>query len=242
MTIRSAIASVAVSATLVATPLSAADLSAATTSRSDMAVSHYDAASETAARHRDYRYRGYRYRNRVDAGDIIAGVAIIGAVAAIANAAKRNGERYPDRRYPTSYPNYDRSSGLDRAVDRCVREIERDVRIGNVDSVDRTGSGWRVTGSLYNGDGFTCSIGNDGRIDNIDYGGRGGLSGTSYGDGSGYVEAEDNQWDDAAYTEARATSGYLQPDAPSAPSAQPAYPGGPLPGDYEYAEGDGYAG
>src|SRR3546814_20378012 len=52
-----------------------------------------------------------------------------------------------------------------------VTQVERDVRVDSVDSVDRTGEGWRVAGTLYNGEGFTCHIGSDGRIDTVDYAG-----------------------------------------------------------------------
>ncbi len=188
-----------------------------------------------------HRYRRYR-RNRVDAGDVLAGVLIIGGIAAIASAATkekraRDDYRYRDRDY--RYRNgeyrpyrgdsrYDAASGIDNAVNMCVREIERDVRIDTVDSVDRTGEGWHIAGSLYNGDGFTCRIGNDGRIQAVDYGRRG----VTY-DGS----SQDNQWDDDRYRAARADVGYAGPDgaAPGAEDyeyAQPAYPGGPIDGDY----------
>ena len=244
MTARSAIVAAAATASLAATPVAAADLPVSP-SRSAVAVDHYDADAQNADRYRGYRYRGYRHRNRVDAGDVIAGVAVIGAIAAIASAANKNRDRdrYRDRRYPASYPSYDRTSGLDRAVDQCVREIERDARVGDVDGVDRTGSGWRVTGSLYNGDGFTCSIGNDGRIDGIDYGQRG-FSGAGYGTEPTYSGEDDRQWDDAAYTQARANAGYAEPAASPTPDSQsqPAYPGGPVAGEYEYAEDDGYGG
>lgn len=161
-------------------------------------------------------------RDRIDGGDVVAGVLVIGAIAAIASAASKSNEvrRYP---YPERYPAPDRpydyrsgptdsrygdSRGLDRAVDMCAREIERTSRVDTVDGVERNGDGWRVTGRLGNGDAFTCSIGNDGRINSIDTGDRG--------------AANDRQWDDDRYAAARAAQ-----DG----SAVPAYPGGPLPGD-----------
>jgi hypothetical protein len=156
------------------------------------------------------QYRRWRRHDRVDAGDVIVGVAILGGIAAIASAASRN-NRDRDYRYRERYPypsgDYrDRpyryrpyrgdsraidSSGINRAIDMCVREVERDRRIESVDSVDRLSDGWRVEGAVSGGDGFTCRIGNDGRVDDVDYGQR------SW-NGS-YVEpGADRQWDDDA--------------------------------------------
>jgi hypothetical protein len=160
-------------------------------------------------------------RDRIDGGDVVAGVLVIGAIAAIASAANSNRDR--QYRYPQRYPapnerydyrdgpldsRYDRDRGLDRAVDMCAREVERNGRVDTVDGVDRNGDGWRVTGKLATGAPFACSIGNDGRIDAVDYGDRG--------------AANDAQWDDDRYAAARAAH-----DG----AAAPAYPGGPLPGD-----------
>lgn len=190
----------------------------------------WDADADTAENH---RYRRYRHNRGIDAGDVIAGVLILGGIAAVANAANksRDDRRYPrsDPRYRTDYPRdyrsqrydnrYDRGDGIDRAVDMCMREIERDRRVESVDSVDRTGQGWRVTGRIYNGDGFACMIGNDGRIGDVTYGGR-----TA-------ARVEDRQWDDERYAQARRRA-----DANGYPATtQPAYPGGPVDGDYEYA-------
>jgi len=186
----------------------------------------FDAEADTAEHHRYRRYHRYR-RNRVDAGDVIAGVLVLGGIAAIASAASKNNrnDRYRDRDYDRRYENrrYDDrrnsrstgSRGLDNAVSQCVSRIERDVRVDTVDGVDRTGEGWLVTGSLYNGEGFSCRINNSGRIDTIDYGGYSGAS----------APASDNQWSDADYYQARQS---LKGDKPE---LQPAYPGGPLPGE-----------
>jgi hypothetical protein len=94
----------------------------------------------------------------------------------------------------------------------CLSEIERDVRVDGVDNVQRTAGGWAVTGTLFDGSPFLCSIGSDGRIDTIDYGGF-----------VGSAEAEDlrgaparerafasqravpaEQWSDVRYLRARA--------------------------------------
>src|SRR3546814_7495916 len=98
-----------------------------------------------------------------------------------------------------------------------VTQVERDVRVDSVDSVDRTGEGWRVAGTLYNGEGFTCRIGADGRIDTIDY--------------AGFAARDDRQLGDDRYRAAWANL-ERQSSAPVPQAeAQPAYPGGPLPGE-----------
>lgn len=204
----------------------------------------WSAGDETYANHRRYRYR----RNRVDAGDIIAGALILGGIAAVASAANRENDRdyrrYPDPRSSSPYAP-DSARGIDRAVSMCVREIERDVRVAQVDGVDRTGEGWRVTGQLYNGDGFACRIGNDGRIDDIDYSGSGARWDEDEDfDGRFGASVQDNQYDDARYREA-----WADIDARNAAVGQsdeapmPSYPGGPVDGDLEEDQiGTGYPG
>lgn len=180
------------------------------------------AAERSRWRHRD-RHRRDR-DNGIDAGDVLAGVLILGGIAAVASAVSDSDRDRPapDYRYPadgSGSPGY-QSDGLDRAADMCVAEIERDARVASVDGVERTADGWRVSGSLYDGEGFTCRIGNDGRISDIDFGG-GGVSYRS--------AARGNQWSDEAYAAAwsRVDGGA---DGGAAP-LQPAYPGGPLPGE-----------
>lgn len=186
-------------------------------------------------------WRRHRHRDGIDAGDVLAGVLIVGGIAAIASAAS-NSQRnrdYRDDRYRNDYRyrsdedsyryrrgdnRYTAGSGIDNAVDMCIGAIERDVRVDSVDSVDRDASGWLVTGTIYNGDGFSCRIDGSGRIDGISFG-RG--ASASY---SGAVG--DGQWDDERYRQAWArvdASG--QAPAPSASEPQPAYPGGPIDGD-----------
>lgn len=209
----------------------------------------------------DRRYDRRHGRDRVDAGDILAGVLILGGIAAVASAATRGNERdaryhYPDNRYPdTRYREPDsryrsaETGGLDRAAAMCVERIERDARVESVDSVDRNVSGWRVTGRLYDGAGFSCSIGADGRIDAIDLS----TDGAGYGDDRYGARTEpdvyaapsesDRQYDDESYRAAWATIG-AQPALPATGDEPiPAYPGGPLPGDLEEDEiGTGYRG
>ena len=175
----------------------------------------WSAAGVTAERSR-WRHRRHRHDDGgIDVGDVIVGAAIIGGIAALAGAFDDDRDE-PRVDYRDPQPAY-QTSGLDRAVDICVAEIERDVRVGSVDAVDRDASGWRVSGSLHDGEGFTCRIGNDGRISDIDYGG----GGVSYS-----TEARGDQWSDDAYAAA-----WNRVDGPAAAPVQPAYPGGPLPGE-----------
>lgn len=193
--------------------------------------------------HRYHRYNRHRRHNDgIDAGDVFAGVLILGGIAAIASAASKKDEpRYEDRRYEDrtyndrrTNPRASNLSGIDSAVSQCLAEIERDVRVEGVDNASRTASGWSVSGTLFNGNGFTCQIDNSGRISDIDYGG---YSGAAAG-------AEDGQWSDDRYADARAAMGqsdyaaspdpapvYAGTDVAQADTALPAYPGGPLPGE-----------
>lgn len=230
---------------MAATPALAAEI-APSAARSHIApAAAYDADAAKAENHRYYRYRPYRHRHGVSAGDVLAGVLIIGGIAAIASAANKDrDERYRDRDYrdrPYDYrerrgdSRYDGSRGIDRAVSMCVDRIERDVRVDSVDGVDRTGQGWRVTGMLYNGDGFTCRIGEDGRIDDVDFGG-----GFAMRDAP-RMPVEDNQHSDDRYAAAWRDLDNQQPQpmVQEAAGPQPAYPGGPIDGDLESEQADG---
>lgn len=246
-----ALAGLIAAVSMTATPVAAAESQAIPTvapTFADLDYTSYDSEAETVQNHRWYRYRGHR--RGVDAGDVLAGVLIIGGIAAIANAAEKNNRRdreyRRDRDYDRDYErrDYDRrsdaGSGLDNAVDMCVRRIERDVRVDTVDGVDRTGEGWQVNGTLYNGDGFTCRIDNNGRISDVDYGG---YRGSSYDGDEGAMQdvrstGDDGQWSDARYTEARRALGPQSPDNAQAEQL-PAYPGGPLPGEEYPGDVDG---
>lgn len=224
MTRLSAFAAASAATSLIAMPVAAAELPVSV-ERSSYAEPGYDTASDHADGYRRYRHR----RNRVDAGDVIAGVAILGTIAAIASASSRNKrDRYDDRRYPQRDPRQSyNSSNLDRAVNSCMREIERDVRVQSVDNVGRSGDGWQVSGRLYDGNGFTCNVGRDGRIDGVDFGQGNGYSGAA-------AQSGDRQWSDDAYAQARLSAGSPEPTpaVPTEPTGpQPAYPGGPIDGD-----------
>ncbi len=191
-------------------------------------------------RYRRWGRRGWRrHRRGVRGGDVLAGVLVLGGIAAIASAASNNrrrdrevvirDERRDDRRYDDRRTNRrsNSGSGIDSAVDQCLNEIERDVRVESVDGASRIAQGWLVSGSLFNGTGFTCQIDNNGRISDIDYGGS--FNGAPLGSASGATT--DNQWSDERYADARAAAGPQRPDLAQNDAEQPAYPGGPLPGE-----------
>lgn len=220
-----------------------------------------------------HRYRGYRrHRRGVRAGDVIAGVAILGGIAAIASAASNNRKREREREVvvvnrerdynyrPENRRSTSRSansgSGIDNAVSMCLNQIEQDIRVDSVDGASRVGSGWIVTGSLFDGSGFSCQIDNSGQISGIDYGRSGGVSSLS---GTQSFARAEGQLSDDRYSRARAdVGGTTRPDlavdpadagasssasstssTSSAPDLAinpederlPAYPGGPLPGE-----------
>jgi hypothetical protein len=154
-------------------------------------------------------------------------------------------KRYRDDR--RAAPRGTGASGLDNAVNMCLDRIERDVRVDTVDNVERNGSGWQVSGVLFNGSAFQCRIGNSGQIDAIDYGQ--GFTDVGFNASSdGAAPRAAGQWDDQRYADARAAVGgtvrpdiavseaTIQPGEPAAPrtaasTAMPAYPGGPIPGE-----------
>lgn len=182
-------------------------------------TSHYEPAQASAEYGGGWGHRHrYRHRGRTTAGDVLGAVLVLGTIAAVANAAAK-AERNRGYPYPNRYPYPDRRDyrpdvprGIEGAADMCLREVERDARAREVTRVERNASGWLVTGEMADGAAFTCSIGPDGRIENIEVGGRARL-------GDYEARSED---DDVSYgsAEAEAESG-VQPD----------YPGGPLPGD-----------
>jgi hypothetical protein len=257
--------------TILAAPAAAAPIAAPATgfgaAPSAFDYSRFDPASTRA----DWRCRGWGCRgwgrrgwrrNRIDAGDVLIGAAIIGGIAAIASSNNRrerdrdvviverdrewrdDSRRYDDRRTERRGSG---ASGLDSAVDMCLTRIERDVRVDTVDNVERTGAGWLVSGALFNGSPFQCRIGNDGRIDGVDFGG--GSFGGSWGAAPGAAPAPraDGQWSDTRYADARAAvGGTTRPDMAvgeammpasqppvmaAASTVMPAYPGGPIPGE-----------
>lgn len=189
---------------LVSTPILAAGLPR-------VAAGHSAAPAEQVAQH-GRRY--YRDRDRVDGGDILAGVLILGGIAAIASAASKADQRDRDyREEPRPYPEDPRyreredrgsgtpygSSGMDRAVDMCVAEVERRATVGGVDSASRTGSGWFVSGETGAGAPWSCRIGNDGRISDVEVGDNFRADAASVGG--------EAQYDEETYARARARVG-----------------------------------
>jgi hypothetical protein len=200
--------------------------------------------------------RGWRGRRGIRGGDILAGAIILGGIAAVASAANNRrrdrdvviverDRRYDDRRDYDYRPERRRTdrrisggSGIDNAVSMCLNEVERDVRVDSVDGASRLAEGWVVTGTIYNGESFSCQIDNSGRVSDIDYLG---FSSSATPDLSAPAlsasGAAAGQWSDDRYASARADMGspaYLDDalEAEDAGSeALPAYPGGPLPGE-----------
>lgn len=219
---------------LAATPAAGAELPADTARAALPTDLTWNADEVNVEGHRYYRYRRHR---GVDAGDVLAGVLILGGIAAVASAASKSSRdnRYRDRDYrdyrdrPYDYRSNPRNSrasdtgGLSRAVDMCMSEIERDVRVEQVDSVDRDGSGWLVTGTIYNGEGFSCRIDGSGRIE-----------GVSYGRSAPLSQQDDRQWDDDTYARARQSADSTPADS---------YPGAPVDDDLpEWDDAPGYSG
>jgi hypothetical protein len=163
---------------------------------------------------RDRWHHGRHHGDGIDGGDVLAGVLILGGIAAIASAASKSDRDreyrepypapYPDERpeYRPEYaprapsPDYV-GGGIDNAVDMCVGQVELgSENVASVDNAARTGDGWRISGQLGSGGGFSCWIDNDGRIRNVD------LDTGDY-QGASYDAPADGQWDDADYSAAR---------------------------------------
>jgi len=210
---------------LAATPAAAVDLPQPVQGFGPQQVETYNADAENM----QHGWRRYRGRDRVNAGDVLAGVLIIGGIAAIASAASK--DRNEPRRYPDAYPDEReryrqgdwraQGTGMDRAVDMCVNEVERGPeRVDSVDSASRTGEGWLVSGSLNTGAGFSCRIDNNGRIRDIN------LAGPR----AGYAPyREDRQWSDDYYARARAAhdqGSYADETVPDWVADRPEWHGG----------------
>lgn len=244
------IAAIAAALSMTATPAVAAELPRAGATP-DYVVTG-DAGSQD-----QYRYRRHRHRDRgIDAGDVVAGVLVVGAIAAIAGAfdgddndRDRRDRDYRDRDYPdyrdrsNNRDRYD-SSGMERAADMCVDQVERgNDRVDEITDSSRRADGWHVSGTLDNGGAWNCWIDNDGRIRNVD------LSARGYSGAGGYSDSSTpagTQWNDDAYLRARASTrtpadqGYAYAseefEVASSDEAQPQYPGGPLPGEDGYGD------
>ncbi len=214
-----------------AVPAAALDLPSHAAPATHAGSAAWSDASVSAERSR-WRHRGHHRDDGISAGDVIAGAAIIGGIFAIASALDNDRDEprvdYRNPR-PTSYS----GDGIDRAMDMCVAEIERDVRVASVDVATRDAAGWRVAGTVADGGGFTCLIGNDGRISDIDYGQGYERGGVTYS-----TQARGNQWDDDTYAAAWRQVGTGSPGVSYSQPApvQPAYPGGPLPGEDYYED------
>lgn len=131
--------------------------------------------------------RHWRGDRGVDGGDVLAGLLIIGGIAAIASAASnannRDVQRDRDYRYrdqPAPEDDYARddwrqngaqrdfsrgaAQSISDAVDRCVDEASRKGEVDEVFDAARTGGGYRVSGTLRNGDNFSCDVSGQGGV------------------------------------------------------------------------------
>ncbi len=122
------------------------------------------ATSVTPAMAQSYPGGGYGYpgeggygRDRhhdhegIGAGGIIAGIAVLGVIAAIASSSgskNRNRSGGYDDRYQGGYRGGINSESA--AADACANAIEQQggYRVTAIDTVDRTGDGYRVRGTL----------------------------------------------------------------------------------------------
>ncbi|MDT0508617.1 hypothetical protein [Novosphingobium sp. MMS21-SN21R] len=130
------------------------------------------------------------HRDRgIDGGDVLAGLLIFGGIAAIASAASKSNDRRDDNyRYrPEPAPNdtyrqddwrpnetrpYEgqgtspraATRGIDDAVERCVDEASRKGDVEEIYDATRAGNGYRVSGTLRNGDRFSCDVNGEGGI------------------------------------------------------------------------------
>ena len=235
---------------MAATPAAAIDMPAAAAPASSTAragVLPVDAGEANQWR----RYPPYHHHHRgPDAGEVIAGVLVVGALAAILSSTRnRDRERYEERRERDRYDQRrdDRrgrgygSRGIESAVDMCVDQAEyRDNRVEHVDRADRDAGGWHVSGTLSDGQRWTCFIDNSGEVRSIDY------RSSAYSSAAPLAAAPaSGQMSDAAYTRARASTRtaadepYSYDEATVAQALgeddpRPAYPGGPLPGEDGY--------
>lgn len=127
-------------------------------------------AASKGKRDRDVRERDYRGDDRDYRGDDYQG-------GYRGDDYRGQGYRYGNRVDDAPRQPYSGSSrGIDSAVDACVIAVERgSARVDTVDSVDREGPGWRVTGSLDGGRPFDCAVDAGGRIRNVTVDGRAGI-------------------------------------------------------------------
>lgn len=126
--------------------------------------------------------RGWHRDRGIDGGDVLAGLLIIGGIAAIATAAsnaekkrKRDDEGYryrpEDGRDDRSRPDWPTTNGggqgirgINDAVDACASEAERRGEIEEIYDATRQGDGYRVSGTLRNGDRFSCDVSAQGGV------------------------------------------------------------------------------
>ena len=131
------------------------------------------------------RYDRYdRNRDGISAGEVIAGAVILGGIAAVIASSDNDryrdydDRRYNDRDYNNGYDNrrYNNGYGSRRAVNQCVNAVETWANrysrsdVTQINKIDRTRNGYRITGKLVVQDGWRGNnrgYGND-RYDRYD--------------------------------------------------------------------------
>ncbi len=105
-----------------------------------------------------------RNNDRISTGEIIAGAVILGGIAAVAAATGSNNNRRSSGGYVYTSNNYrdgyreqrSRRGSPRRAVERCIRAVERDARragygfadVTEIRDIERSRQGWEVRGRL----------------------------------------------------------------------------------------------
>ena len=131
---------------------------------------------------------------------------------------------------------------LEAAIDGCTAAAGQGQGRGQfggaISSVNRTATGWNVSGELGSGSPFTCQIGNDGQIEALN----GSFSNNVRSSNAPQLAQGGSQWSADRYADARASVRGSQiayndagrdagPLVPLTSDQMPAYPGGPLPGE-----------
>ncbi len=112
----------------------------------------------------------------------------------------------------------DARRGVNGAIEDCVGEVQRDSRVATVDTAERDGDGWHVSGDLARGGRYSCKFGNDGRVRDIDID----MGRASPRDEISQETRRDERYDDEYYASARARIGDRGPEVRSSEVAPPA--------------------
>lgn len=138
------------------------------------------AVAAVPAEARDERPRREQRRDRnrgdkIDGGDVALGALLLGGVLAIAGAGKKKPPVGPiDAAYvppPAGAPLAVEEMTADDAADACGQAAEsrgsrmaRIAQVGTIGSVERSGDGWLVSGTVTLRDGYRDAVGRSGRF------------------------------------------------------------------------------